>query len=500
VNRPAYHGRVSGDGGTHARGRRTDAGRTPPRGRRRGVALAIALGSAFVLLGTGSLFAGVAVGTPEPVTAPTSAPPTPEADPTRPVPAEAASTVPLRTCSIAGAASDPRLRALSAAVVDSASGQLLFDRGAGTPARSGSVLKVLTAAAALSELGPDHRMSTTVVDGGAEGTVVLVGGGDPTLSRLGAGQESVYAGAPTLGDLARQTIATWQAAHPDEQITELVLDATFWDPADKWDESWARSEQTIGYHSEVTALQVDGDRADPARETSPRSTDPVARAGQFFRDALWAADTGGVVSSALEVSTGAAPQGTPQLGRVESQPVGVLVGQFLTDSDNSLAESLARVVSKHQGRDGSAASLTDAYVQALGLYGIDTTGLAIRDGSGLSEFNGVPPLYVAQLMTRVAAADAGLGPVRDALPVAGQSGTLQSRFTGDDAVARGQVRAKTGWIDTAYTLAGVIDAEDGTTLTFAFYAIGEAIDDDARAALDTLTTAAWRCGGNLSNL
>ena len=43
-----------------------------------------------------------------------------------------------------------------------------------------------------------------------------------------------------------------------------------------------------------------------------------------------------------------------------------------------------------------------------------------------------------------------------------------------------------------------IDAADGTKLTFAFYAIGP-VRDDARAALDTLTTAVYACGDNLAN-
>jgi D-alanyl-D-alanine carboxypeptidase/D-alanyl-D-alanine-endopeptidase (penicillin-binding protein 4) len=61
------------------------------------------------------------------------------------------------------------------------------------------------------------------------------------------------------------------------------------------------------------------------------------------------------------------------------------------------------------------------------------------------------------------------------------------------------VWAKTGWIDTAYTLSGYLNAADGTPLAFTFYAIGEGIGSDARAALDTLTTAVFTCGDNLSN-
>jgi D-alanyl-D-alanine carboxypeptidase/D-alanyl-D-alanine-endopeptidase (penicillin-binding protein 4) len=64
---------------------------------------------------------------------------------------------------------------------------------------------------------------------------------------------------------------------------------------------------------------------------------------------------------------------------------------------------------------------------------------------------------------------------------------------------RGQVWAKTGWIDTAYTLSGFVDADDGTRLTFAFYAIGPGIQDNAKEALDTLVTGVYKCGNNLAN-
>jgi len=60
------------------------------------------------------------------------------------------------------------------------------------------------------------------------------------------------------------------------------------------------------------------------------------------------------------------------------------------------------------------------------------------------------------------------------------------------------VFAKTGWIDTGYTLAGIIHAADGTPLTFAVYALGD-VGDNAKQAIDTITAAFYRCGNNLSN-
>lgn len=66
---------------------------------------------------------------------------------------------------------------------------------------------MLTAAAALAVLGADFRASTRVVAGAEPGTIVLVGGGDLTLSRLPSGQEPVYTGAAHLDDLAAKTKA-----------------------------------------------------------------------------------------------------------------------------------------------------------------------------------------------------------------------------------------------------------------------------------------------------
>ena len=82
----------------------------------------------------------------------------------------------------------------------------------------------------------------------------------------------------------------------------------------------------------------------------------------------------------------------------------------------------------------------------------------------------------------------------------GERGSLayDDRFWGDNTVADGRVIAKTGWIDTGYTLSGVIRAADITDLTFAIYALGE-VTDEAKTAIDTLATAFYRCGDNLSN-
>jgi D-alanyl-D-alanine carboxypeptidase/D-alanyl-D-alanine-endopeptidase (penicillin-binding protein 4) len=452
-----------------------------------------ALGVAFLMLGTGAVFAGVAVGSSPPaaVVVPTNSP-TPTPTP-RPTPSAIADPTHLRTCSVAKQASDPNLLAFEGSVINATTGEVLFDRAGATPARTASVMKTLTAAAGLAVLGPGYQFSTKVYEGSTPGSIVLVGGGDPTLSALGPGEESVYAGAPKLSDLASQVKAAWASdtKNTGTVITSVVLDATMWNPSDNWDPTWDRSEQTQGYQPEITALMVDGDRADPKTQDSPRSNDPVGRAGSAFVSAMG-------LPASVSVTAGTAPAGTKLLGEVKSQPLQALISYMLPVSDNTLAEMIARVTSKVSGSDGSSGSLNTVIPAALATYGLQTSGLTIIDGSGESNSNGVPATFVAQLMTKVAAGVQNLKVVYDALPIAGRTGTLAGRFTGANAIARGAVNAKTGWIKTEYSLAGVVHAADGSTLAFAFYALG-AINSRTQPALDTITTAVFSCGNNLAN-
>ncbi|NYJ20385.1 D-alanyl-D-alanine carboxypeptidase/D-alanyl-D-alanine endopeptidase [Glaciibacter psychrotolerans] len=454
---------------------------------------------AFALLGTGAVFAGASTGsTPEPVaisTATASATPTPTPTatvPPRTVPGTESVASRLRTCSVAELATDPRLGSFQAQVVNANTGEILFDRGGSTPSRTASVLKVLTSAAALAVLGPDYRATTSVVRGTEPGQIVLVGGGDLTLSRTSTGEESTYAGAAHLDALAAQALAAWQAdpANADQRISSLVLDSSmFGDPG--WEPSWNRKELTDGYMPEITALQVDGDRDNPFRSTSERSDDPIGRAGEAFQRLL---------PGSIEVSRGTAPAGAAVLASVESQPVSTLIQQSLIVSDNALAEMLARLVAVKSGAGNTFAALNQSTIAGLAGYGIDTTGIVIADGSGLSDNNAVPPSYLTQLFRKINAREGNLGVIFDGLPVAGRSGSLSysDRFSGASSVADGAVFAKTGWIDTGYTLSGIIHAADGTPLTFAVYALGD-VSDNAKQAIDTITAAFFTCGDNLSN-
>lgn len=393
-----------------------------------------------------------------------------------------------RTCSVAELVADTRLANFSGVVINATTDEVLFDRNANVPAATASVMKTLTAAAALLTLGPNYRAETRVYQDTTDpGTIILVGGGDPTLSRTAASKQSVYRDAPKLSSLALNVNKKIAAT----EITKIVVDASLYSgPA--WESSWEKSELTEGYMSEVTALQVDGDRANPAAEVSRRTTNSVINAGNYFKQAL------GASAANATVVAGTMPQGATQIASVSSQPISKWITHMLQVSDNTEAEALARLVALDMGYEASFKSIDTAIKKALASTGLSLTGMTIRDGSGLSDFNAISPMYVAKLMQLINKGGSVLDTIRQGLPVAGESGGLASRFKGDNIDAAGHIFAKTGWIKKGYTLGGIINAKDGSVLTFATYALGT-VTTETKDALDNLVTGFYRCGDQLSN-
>ena len=392
-----------------------------------------------------------------------------------------------RDCSIAELALDDRLVGLHAQVMNPATNEVLFDVQGDVPAQTASVMKLLTATAALQVLGPNFRVQTKVyADLDNPGHIVIVGAGDPTLSRARAGVQSVYKDAPKLADLAVQ-INDWARSTP---ITNITLDSTYFE-AEYWDTDNPDSERTIGYQSIVTALQVDGDRANPTAQTSPRSLDPVNAAGVALKKAI------GPLAASATLTQGQAGENLLEIASVRSQPISKWIEHMLRVSDNTEAEFLARLVTKQLGYDGSRDWVEDSLKEALTRAGLDTQDLQLRDGSGSNEWNRVPATFINALLKKVLNEDGDLGIMKRALPIAAETGSLANRFKGDNIDAAGKIFAKTGWTKSEYSLAGIIKAKDGTDLVFSIAAIGN-VNATAKDAIDNLATGIYRCGNKLS--
>ncbi len=382
---------------------------------------------------------------------------------------------------LAGPLADDRLGArVSATVLDAGTGQVLLDRGAATSVTPASTAKLATSVALLSVADPDQRLTTRVVAGARPGDLVLVGGGDATLSAAPAGRPTVYEGAARMTTLA--ALAKRAGAGP---VRRVVVDSSlFAGPA--LAPSWNPADVGGGYIAPITATMVDAGRQDGLRA---RSGAPDLEAGRALAAALGAPK--------VPVIRGRAPAGATTLAEVDSLPVPRLIEQMLLASDNVLAEVLARQVAIAEGQPASFAGAAAATRQVLARLGMPA-GDRLLDGSGLSGQDRVTPALLAGLLRAAADADEPrLHALVPGLPVSGYLGTLDERYrTGPAAVAAGQVRAKTGTLDGVSSLAGLVRGRDGRLLVFAVVAdrvrVGGTLP--AEAALDEVAAALTTCG------
>ncbi|WP_085066912.1 D-alanyl-D-alanine carboxypeptidase/D-alanyl-D-alanine endopeptidase [Catenuloplanes japonicus] len=365
-----------------------------------------------------------------------------------------------------------------AAVVDVATGTELYGYQQSDPATPASTTKLVTAAAALTARGTGYRIPTRVVAGSAPGEVVLIGGGDPTLAIDGT---ATYRGAARLDELAEQV----RTALGGAPVSRVLVDSTLYTgPAVS--PSWDSDVVSAGYGAPITALMTNGARVNPkAASGAQRQTDPDLSAGKAF-----AALLGDGVTVGRGTATSSAAQATPQvsasagttgiapgieLGRVESPTMLRLVEVMLTNSDNVVAEALARQVAIAGGQPASfegGAAATRALITG---FGLPVDGFGLTDGSGLSRDNLISPALLTALV-RLAAdgSHPELGAMFSGLPVGGWSGTLDDRFRDpappESRAGAGTVRAKTGSLDGVNALAGVVTTADGRLLAFALLA------------------------------
>jgi D-alanyl-D-alanine carboxypeptidase/D-alanyl-D-alanine-endopeptidase (penicillin-binding protein 4) len=452
-----------------------------------GVAIGVRPGQRRALAVLVVLMMAVSTGSAVALTAPRFIAP-PVAVPPEPVPllGPLASDAPQPTAAGVAAALDPlassaALGRLTGTVLDPASGAVLWNRGAERGTVPGSTAKLLTAAAALLTLDPTERLATRVQPGDQPGTIVLVGGGDPTLTALPAGREGVYPEPSRLADLAEKVKAS------GTKVERIVVDASRYSGGGLA-EGWSPGDVAGGYVTPIEALMIDGGRIDPALQDGPRVQDPALTAGRAFARLLGVDER--------NVTAGTAPTDVRGIGSVFSAPVAELVEHAIRTSDNVLAETLAREVALAREGDTSFVGAADEVTGALNQAGFDTSGLVLVDGSGLSTRDRVPARLLGAVLAAAAVPAQSrrdtlfLRPLLTGLPVAGGDGTLDDRFTG---TGRGVVRAKTGTLTGVSSLAGVVTDGDGRLLVFAFMSTGTS-PAVARPGLDRLAASLSGCG------
>ncbi|MEU8249801.1 D-alanyl-D-alanine carboxypeptidase/D-alanyl-D-alanine-endopeptidase [Nonomuraea sp. NPDC048916] len=373
---------------------------------------------------------------------------------------------------------------VGAVVLDAVTGERLFASNPETGIVPASTTKLVTCAAALAALGPDARLSTRVVQGASADSIVLVGGGDPTLAGPSAKPGS-YPRQASLATLASRTAKALKS----RGVTKVTLsyDASLY-TGPTLAPGWKPSYVPDGNVTPVHALAIDEGRQHPGH-SQPRVSDPPRFAAAAFAGLLRKNGVG--VAGAVRPARAA--RGAAELGRVDSAPVYALVEHALTFSDNDLSEALARQVAIKEGKPASFDGASDAIHAVLQRLGV-AKGIRVYDGSGLSTRNSISADGLARLLALAAgSAHPDLRAIASGMPIAGFSGTLGNgrRFTGGDSKGQvGLVRAKTGTLNHVNTLAGLATTKDGRLVTFAFMA--DQVPVNAEPVLDRLAAIVAR--------
>ncbi len=315
-------------------------------------------------------------------------------------------------------------------VEDLDAARVLYQRNAYAPMMPASNMKLVTTAAALDVLGPDFRYRTRVyLDGPLQygtlsGSVVVRGSGDPSFIGRARDLEPVF-------------------------------------------RAWADSLYDAGVRNVLGTISLADDVMD----------NPSSRFVATLRGAL--RDRGITIhgQGVDEYAPGVFPEyeRMQPVASYRSPPLAAFVSLTNTESDNAYAERILRTVaafvypSPGPVRPGLRARAANGTLQRLG---VAPSTVVVADGSGLSRSNRLTAVGLVQLLRGMHEhPDAA---TRDAfvrsLPLGGFTGTLGRRYGSGDA--RGNVRAKTGYIRGVRTLSGYITTSRGQTLAFSILCNG----------------------------
>jgi D-alanyl-D-alanine carboxypeptidase/D-alanyl-D-alanine-endopeptidase (penicillin-binding protein 4) len=357
-------------------------------------------------------------------------------------------------------------------------GELVGEKNIDTVVLPASTMKILVAAVAIDVLGDDFRYTTRLMGpapsaGVINGDVYLVGGGDPLLSGDWYPQSDLDR-FPAFNTTSLDELARNLAAAGVTQINGDVLgDGSRYD-----DELYAP-----GWGADVNGIEAgpyDALLVNDARVLGDeqRSNDPNQAGAREFARIL--GEQG--ISVTGGAGTGTAPAGAAELATVQSQPLSAVIAEMLTNSDNNTAELMLKEIGLTASGSGTREAGAEAIAATLAGWGIDTTGLVVADGSGLSTDDRITCRTMIAVLQHAGFASA----VGQGLAIGGETGTLNDVF-GDTSVA-GRIRGKTGTLNNVpydqdppavKALAGYLPVDGGGAIEYTLLLNGGIITDQS---------------------
>lgn len=137
-------------------------------------------------------------------------------------------------------------------------------------------------------------------------------------------------------------------------------------------------------------------------------------------------------------------------------------------SNNLFAELVFRSVGRAHAGAGTGHAAARAVSASLAELGVDTSGIVLLDGSGLSTGNRVRASTLVGTLVGMAGSPEWDG-FQETLPVAGNRAELPRMYR---TPAAGNLRAKTGTMDHVSALTGLVRSADGERLAFSILVNG----------------------------
>lgn len=429
---------------------------------------------------------------------------------------------------------------MGVAIADLKSGALIASHRAHEVLNPASGAKLLTTAAALALLGPQHAWSTSFDLLGS--SLLITGGGDPKLLPEEIGpiiervSKQLAAKEIRRLDAIRTDISRYDHHQLPPAYAQKATDAGYRPSIGAAGSSYGAVRvdvrpTRVGYpvevslnpkagievvneavtsHGKASSITIRGEALDaswvrilvrgelgvdhPADWVRRRVPDPNRLTAELVRDAL-------VVRGLADPSTPLVferepkkrdPNALTPLHRHPSDDLTQTIDDINTWSNNYMAE----VVFKELGRlDGSPASwerAAPAITQSLAQMGVNASELRVVNGSGLYRGTLLSTGAMAQLLVSMDQNPTLGPPFRESLARPGRAGTLSGRLRSPHS--RDRVWAKTGTLDEVVSLSGYIQTSGGHGLAFAVFIN----DADARrtsalrAAIDRLVVTLTR--------
>ena len=398
-------------------------------------------------------------------------------------------------------------------VVDLETGKALYSRGADVPLNPASNVKLLTTAAALVALGPEHRYATRLLrgDGALSGSVIsgdvyLEGSGDPNLvtedlvaiaAELHARGIRRITGGVTVDNTRfdkdelppgfdqKDELASYRApsgaasvnfntfvvrAAPGAKVGDAALVGL--DPPTGGVALTNTATTVVGHQAKLFAdvepdrtgvkIEIRGTIGEGASPTTYRYpiVDPSRNAGEVL---LFALKQQGIKLGRKTVKVGPAPRDARSLATHFSEPLSSLIRSVNKFSNNFMAEQVFKTLSPA----GSPATFADAAARerkVLESLGVVLEGARLTNGSGLYDTNRVSPSQLTRLLEVMYADFRYRADFLASLAVMGVDGTTRSRLAETDAAR--WARVKTGTLDGISALSGYVGARGRAPIVF----------------------------------